>query len=56
MSAVLVGYDRHISLKKITNAMTYLAEKDIHFIATNLDTVFPLQGGKLGPGILIIDY
>ncbi|KRZ61913.1 Phosphoglycolate phosphatase [Trichinella nativa] len=41
VSAVIVGFDPHISYAKILKASSYLKNKDCLFVATNEDSCFP---------------
>lgn len=49
VEAVVVGFDPHFNLNKISQAMQYLA-KGVPFIATNTDNRFPVGSGVFTPG------
>ncbi|XP_057313390.1 glycerol-3-phosphate phosphatase-like [Hydractinia symbiolongicarpus] len=49
VEAVVVGFDPHFNLNKISQAMQYLA-KGLPFIATNTDNRFPVGNGVFTPG------
>jgi len=48
--AVLVGYDQHFNLNKISQAMQYLNDPSIPFVATNADNSYPVGKGVFTPG------
>lgn len=50
VQAVVVGYDTHFNLNKISQAMQYLQDKSIPFIATNTDNSYPVGNGVFTPG------
>eukprot|EP00112_Aurelia_sp_Birch-Aquarium-sp1_P016745 Seg382.8 transcript_id=Seg382.8/GoldUCD/mRNA.D3Y31 product="Glycerol-3-phosphate phosphatase" protein_id=Seg382.8/GoldUCD/D3Y31 len=54
IGSVLVGLDEHISYQKIASAMRLLKNPDVHFIATNPDTHFPMGDGTSIPGTGVI--
>ena len=50
IGAVLCGLDQHISYKKLSKALSYLRQDpDVLFLATNLDSTYPVHG-KILPG------
>jgi len=50
VGAVCVGFDEHFSLHKIAQAMQYLKDVRIPYIATNDDSAFPMGNGVTTPG------
>eukprot|EP00112_Aurelia_sp_Birch-Aquarium-sp1_P016746 Seg382.9 transcript_id=Seg382.9/GoldUCD/mRNA.D3Y31 product="Glycerol-3-phosphate phosphatase" protein_id=Seg382.9/GoldUCD/D3Y31 len=50
IGSVVVGFDEHISYQKIASAMRLLTNSDVHFIATNTDSHFPMGDGTFIPG------
>ncbi|XP_063707153.1 glycerol-3-phosphate phosphatase-like [Culicoides brevitarsis] len=53
IGAVVVGYDEHFSIPKLTKACTYLDDNDVEFIATNADEREPGKFIVPGPGPII---
>lgn len=47
--AVVVGLDRHVNYYKLSRAYQHLRTPGTHFLATNLDNVFP-RNGTVFPG------
>ena len=59
VTAVVCGFDVHLSWKKIILAANYAARPGTLFVATNMDERFPLKGNGfklLGPGNTNIFY
>lgn len=54
VGAVVVGFDDHFSLFKISEAMQYLLDPNMPFIATNLDNRFPVKPGCYTPGTGVV--
>lgn len=53
IGAVVVGYDEHFSMPKLTKACAYLDDHDVEFIATNADEREPGHYIIPGPGPII---
>lgn len=53
IGAVVVGYDEHFSMPKLTKATTYLEDKRVLFVATNGDEREPSHFVHPGPGPII---
>ncbi|XP_069784331.1 glycerol-3-phosphate phosphatase [Narcine bancroftii] len=54
VAAVLVGFDEHFSYLKLCRASRYLRDPACLFLATNTDTLLPLEaGGVPGTGCLV---
>jgi 4-nitrophenyl phosphatase len=49
-NAVVCGIDRNFTYEKLSDALQVLLKPESHFIATNADKTYPLEGGKLIPG------
>lgn len=49
VGAVIVGLDTKINYTRLAITLQYLQNKDIHFLATNIDSTFP-QKGLILPG------
>ena len=47
---VVIGWDRSFSFAKIVRAQKEVLENGARLIATNVDAMFPAQGGRLLPG------
>ncbi|XP_078096358.1 glycerol-3-phosphate phosphatase [Mustelus asterias] len=54
VGAVLVGFDEHFTYLKLCRAARYLRNPACIFLATNTDTLLPLEGGGIpGTGCLV---
>lgn len=53
VGAVVVGYDEHFSIPKLTKASTYLDDPDVLFLASNADEREPSSHVVPGPGPII---
>ncbi|XP_072337199.1 glycerol-3-phosphate phosphatase [Scyliorhinus torazame] len=54
VGAVLVGFDEHFTYMKLCRATRYLRNPACIFLATNTDTLLPLEGGGIpGTGCLV---
>ncbi|XP_041061813.1 glycerol-3-phosphate phosphatase [Carcharodon carcharias] len=54
VGAVLVGFDEHFTYMKLCRATRYLQNPACIFLATNTDTLLPLEGGGVpGTGCLV---
>ncbi|XP_051877807.1 glycerol-3-phosphate phosphatase [Pristis pectinata] len=54
VAAVLVGFDEHFTYMKLCRASRYLQDPACIFLATNTDTLLPLEGGGIpGTGCLV---
>jgi 4-nitrophenyl phosphatase len=49
VKAVLCGLDTSINYTKLSKAFQYLLDEDVIFLATNMDSTYPSNGGML-PG------
>ena len=56
VGAVCVGFDEHFNMNKVAQAMQYLQDKSIPYIATNMDATFPMGGGLFAPGKFVLYY
>lgn len=56
IGAVVVGYDEHFSMPKLTKACAYLDDHDVEFIATNADEREPGHYIIPGPGPIIARF
>ena len=54
VNCVLVGFDPHHSIKKMTKAATYARNPKNLFLATNEDPFLPLKGNLVIPGLTFI--
>lgn len=48
--AVVVGMCRHFDYGLLNEALQYLLDPEVRFLATNRDATYPLEGGRLVPG------
>ncbi|XP_067859094.1 glycerol-3-phosphate phosphatase [Heptranchias perlo] len=54
VGAVLIGFDEHFTYLKLCRAARYLQDPACIFVATNTDTLLPLEGGGIpGTGCLV---
>ncbi|XP_059835857.1 glycerol-3-phosphate phosphatase [Hypanus sabinus] len=54
VAAVLIGFDEHFTYTKLCRASRYLQDPACIFLATNTDTLLPLEGGGIpGTGCLV---
>ncbi|XP_063709196.1 glycerol-3-phosphate phosphatase-like [Culicoides brevitarsis] len=53
VGAVIVGYDEHFSIPKLTKACAYLDDAEVEFVATNSDEREPGKFIVPGPGAII---
>lgn len=54
VGAVIVGFDLHVNYTKLAIAHLLLKNKNVLFIATNVDSTFPMENGTLpGTGAIV---
>ncbi|XP_020390593.2 glycerol-3-phosphate phosphatase [Rhincodon typus] len=54
VGAVLIGFDEHFTYMKLCRAARYLRDPCCIFLATNTDTLLPMEGGGIpGTGCLV---
>lgn len=50
IQAVIIGWDRHLTYKKLAIGTRVILENNGYFIGTNPDPNYPLEGGIIAPG------
>ncbi|XP_066914479.1 glycerol-3-phosphate phosphatase-like isoform X1 [Clytia hemisphaerica] len=54
VGAVVVGYDNHFCLTKVSEALQYLQDPEIPFIVTNTDNRYPVKPGVFAAGTGVV--